>query len=629
MMEKQNDKEPIPEKVKFIDSCEEWPPPPASPGKHGFLFYLGILMDVACILAAFPFLVLAGAAARLDGRVAPPDEWYMIYAAMNAAVTLFPIAYTAIVARTIKVLATWKLERGTTVGFLEQLLASRSLVGALQILWSLRVVNLVGVMLVTLAVISPIGGQASLQMLKIKDVANMTQADVTYLTTLNGSYSEFESGTYFYEALPGMNSMYAASLTASAPVKNSTMDLWGNVKIPSLSRLAAPADHVGWQDVAPDPSLEKYSSLIGIPARGLSPDTNTSYTLETSYFDLDCSKMVNGSTAECGNSTSTNTTKPAFYCFPGSTFSFGIDEMLASSYGPTWAYINDTDREFPQRTIRFASTSMPALTVAYCRISTAYVEAAVNCTGLSCAVSRMRPSLRPHPHPHLVPFEFLYYFNGFFWQLPLATKTQAATRGSQLTEYYINDPLLPLANTYRLLVPLFNVSPRDMSIRLGQVLNSYYLASLDAWGITGMSSGSGTPVSTANAETVVDGTFRNITTASTVSTNRVLYACQWAWWAVFVVACLVMFVVACIGALLNWRTEAPDILGYVSTMTRDSPHVSVPEGGSALDGTDRARLLKELRVQLQDVRPRDGVGYLAVASLEGPAKLPVADRMYK
>lgn len=71
--------------------------------------------------------------------------------------------------------------------------------GALQILWSLRVVNLVGVMLVILAVISPIGGQASLQMLKIQDVANMTQADVTYLTTLNGSYSEFENGTYFCE----------------------------------------------------------------------------------------------------------------------------------------------------------------------------------------------------------------------------------------------------------------------------------------------------------------------------------------------------------------------------------------------------------------------------------------------
>ncbi|KAK3364704.1 hypothetical protein B0T25DRAFT_514332 [Lasiosphaeria hispida] len=199
------------------------------------------------------------------------------------------------------------------------------------------------------------------------------------------------------------------------------MDLWGNV---SLSRFAAPTDHVGWQDVPPDPSLEKYSSLIGIPTRGLSPDTNTSYTLETSYFDLDCSKIVNGSTAECGNSTSTNTTKPKFYCFPGSTFSFGIDEML-------------------------------------------------------------------------------------------------------------------------------------------------------------------------------------------------------------VLACLVMFVVACIGALLNWRTEAPDILGYVSTMTRDSPHVSVSEGGSALDGIDRARLLKELRVQIQDVRPHDGVGYLAVASVEGPAKLPVADRMYQ
>ena len=78
------------EKPTSEPKCEEvpadgtWPPQPAPLGKHGALLYLGIATDVACILAAVPFLILAGAAARLDGRVAPPDQWNTLYAAMNA-----------------------------------------------------------------------------------------------------------------------------------------------------------------------------------------------------------------------------------------------------------------------------------------------------------------------------------------------------------------------------------------------------------------------------------------------------------------------------------------------------------------------------------------------------------------
>jgi hypothetical protein len=67
-----------------VHADEEWPPESTPLGKHGILFYLGIAIDVACILAVVPFLLLAGATAKLDGRIAPHDEWQMIFAAMNA-----------------------------------------------------------------------------------------------------------------------------------------------------------------------------------------------------------------------------------------------------------------------------------------------------------------------------------------------------------------------------------------------------------------------------------------------------------------------------------------------------------------------------------------------------------------
>jgi hypothetical protein len=67
-----------------VPTKETWPPEPTPMGKHGLSLYLGIITDVACILAAIPFLVLAGSAARLDARVVSPAEWDIIYAAMNA-----------------------------------------------------------------------------------------------------------------------------------------------------------------------------------------------------------------------------------------------------------------------------------------------------------------------------------------------------------------------------------------------------------------------------------------------------------------------------------------------------------------------------------------------------------------
>lgn len=64
-------------------------------------------------------------------------------------------------------------------------------------------------------------------------------------------------------------------------------------------------------------------------------------------------------------------------------------------------------------------------------------------------------------------------------------------------------------------------------------------------------------------------------------------------------------------------------------MTRDSHYLSLAAGGSALDGTDRARLLKELQVQLKDVRAEDRTGRLAFVLMEGRLGPPVVDRTYE
>jgi len=121
----------------------------------------------------------------------------------------------------------------------------------------------------------------------------------------------------------------------------------------------------------------------------------------------------------------------------------------------------------------------------------------------------------------------------------------------------------------------------------------------------------------------------NLTTLAHMSTDKVVYVCQWGWWAVSVLACLLMMVIASVGAVLRRGLHGPDILGYVSSMTRDSPYVRLPPGGSALDGTERAWLLRHLQVQLRDVHEGRDIGRLAFASLEGGQKPFVAGRKYE
>lgn len=65
--------------------------------------------------------------------------------------------------------------------------------------------------------------------------------------------------------------------------------------------------------------------------------------------------------------------------------------------------------------------------------------------------------------------------------------------------------------------------------------------------------------------------------------------------------------------VLRTRIHAPDFLGSISALVRDSPYINKPEGGSVLDGTLLANLLGNNRVRIGDVRSEEEVGKIAFA----------------
>jgi hypothetical protein len=63
---------------------------------------------------------------------------------------------------------------------------------------------------------------------------------------------------------------------------------------------------------------------------------------------------------------------------------------------------------------------------------------------------------------------------------------------------------------------------------------------------------------------------------------------------------------------------APDILGYVSSMTIENPYTSIPGvplgSGSTLNGLERSKLLRNVRVRIGDVREAGKSGKIALAA---------------
>lgn len=91
------------------------------------------------------------------------------------------------------------------------------------------------------------------------------------------------------------------------------------------------------------------------------------------------------------------------------------------------------------------------------------------------------------------------------------------------------------------------------------------------------------------------------------------YRLNWIWMTLDFVGCVVLLVAASVAVWLRTHTLAPDIFGYVSSLTRDNPMIDVPAGGSTLNGIDRARMLKGVKVKIADVGGNDGLGRVGLA----------------
>lgn len=505
--------------------------------------------------------------------------------------------------------------------------------------------------------LSPLGGQSSLHIMTTTPLLAVYPKDIY---TFNSELpSPFESiGVPLSWLAPQMEGIYLTSLMGPPSVKHSPVDIWGNFKVPLMSQLAFnhTANETGWCNFDAFRKDIPYSSLIGIPAGGLPQKDNATFTLESSYFDVDCYDLSVSDYVEATermnvssdhNPSMKMTNRPpillespnnTFYGTNGSksSFTFGIDSYIDWEPGSLAKLRNEgmsrfvknvTGNEelfFPrkqtllfQSKLNWGNDSMPnPVAAAYCNIKRIYVESAVTCIGdpssirkPQCFITGMRDSQIPHPPADITPFLFAPILKLVADSMG---QDMGVSGGYSMTEKYINNTDTPL------LVPnipmeLNKLDKAVVSQRLTQVINTYYFGSLFPSAMVG---GLDNELPVFTVQMYAEDPFNRTVTGTVTSLVHDLYSTDFAWFSVFLVTGVIMFTAAAISSILACLTTIPDVLGYASTLTRDSLYFPHSRAGSTLDGLTRSKKFRDIKVMLGDVQNDNSVGLLAFSEAQ-------------
>ncbi|KAI1492894.1 hypothetical protein F5X96DRAFT_624158 [Biscogniauxia mediterranea] len=595
-----------------------WPTSPATVRPSASSIIADVVVDVVLLGFSVAFFAFGLLVRQYDQTPidAYPQTTNALLQATKYGPSVFPILFACVVGRAAHAILIWRLEKGTYVGTLDLLAGSTSLTSTVTSQIQMRMISLLGVILLAIWALSPVGGQASFRQLSIGPKESSEPANYTYMT-MGGNLEQYDN-TDRTTSFGIVNTLLLSSLIAPYSNRLSSVDTWGNVKIPLIETYedGSTPDSDGW--FTTDESRSVYSSLVGLPIAGLSGNyTKYSVTVETEYFYINC-PVVYGPWVEIVSNSS---------------------QWFVGTGAQMWSYDNSTERyntrpEAMTRPRQFAYQwwNPPTNMTSNCSMTTTYVEAEISCgsTPSSCSVPRLRRSRLPHP-PAAFTLIDAYWQGWNMFAHNFVNSVTAHSSYATVVSWYLVDPSNPL-DVYPNPDPATADRPTNdvYAARLGQLLNTYWTC------INGMHAVPGglTPETAFMAGTNLSSPrsayflANSSTTLGARSTSVDVVQCSYNWVVALCVASAVMILASLVHPVVRYGfTTAPDLmLNFSSLAMRDNPYVALPgstssSGGGGSSGTflgaaDRARLLKRMRVRFGDVEGASEVGRLAVASLD-------------
>jgi len=268
-------------------------------------------------------------------------------------------------------------------------------------------------------------------------------------------------------------------------------------------------------------------------------------------------------------------------------------------------------------------TPVSRANMTFCEIVTEYVDSSVECsranrnTDLECSVQKMRHTSELSVDRNLTALHISGTYRVLQY-LPSTIASYHPIEPSVLEKWLQNPPTTFGVDFSRTYDWSYEDIPLNVfSDRLAMVLNTNLLA---IFNMTIMVGSDGTSID------VRDSMWGNTTGKWTEFTAPV-YTINKTWFSLYFISAIVLLLCAAANIVLRSLIHVPDFFGSISALTRDSLFFDVPTPASGMDGTERARLLQDKWVMIQDVRPDGSVGRIAFSDDVGMVPLR-RGRMY-
>jgi hypothetical protein len=416
--------------------------------------------------------------------------------------------------------------------------------------------------------------------------------------------------------------MYQASVLAPRTTKDSPRDAWGNVKIPLIEfyKNDTRPDADGWFSVT-EHSANRYASLMGVPIQ-LNSSNFIDHRFNTSspYLYLNCPVRRKVPLSKRWTQTPYNAT--------------GVNSII--SYVVDVANITVRSLDNLENLKPVDLTYFDGLEELQCNITTTYVEVEVFCpTSSTCAVNKLRRSKLPHPPPAYTALDELDWTGHNYWrtfnQLFLTSWSDALRVGTP-QEGHLYKPYTPSLSP---LDSILNISSQVSGTRFGQLFNAYwtsmqnhdYLMTLDDFHpeqtLHTVYDENEKPenLSVNRLEALLDSnyTFYNSTRAwrmnGTASRHADIIVAHKGWVVTPGIASIVLLLISLIPPTARQLCNGPPLeVNLSSLLTRHNPYISLSSTGTSVEADDRARWLKDLRVQFGDVESQANIGSLAIGT---------------
>ncbi|PVF92565.1 hypothetical protein CPB86DRAFT_801898, partial [Serendipita vermifera] len=450
----------------------------------------------------------------------------------------------AIMGWCLKTYGRYRSERGVKLGELERVIGSQTVFSFLRFAFTFKQFDRLCIVLGILWVLSPLGGQAILRMLSMRQVAATSSEAINYFNLYANSSYDGEEGVSFDLSWKRnrVNALYISSLYAPAEVKNRTTDQWGGIKIPSIESLDF--DRQDDDGVAVGEILS-YTSLLGVPINSTAykAASKYSFSLNTTAFSAQCEQPTTFLRA----------------AFPG--YEKVRQNIFLVTHVPGHSLMGGGDEPL-------------VFVVHNCMITPNFLLAKVECHLGHCSMSRIKKLPDPDDQQVLTMLDSTAW-DRIVKELPKSTDDPLYGMTSQ-TEFYLHDPqsLYPdWGSELRAFVDFREIPIADLNRRLATILNTYYQAAISPE--VRLDARLNPPIDDASyPQDVIRATVATIHTLSPETYQR-----HWSWVIPALVASLAMLGIAITGILLEKRAIGPDIYGYVSSMTRDSPYFPLPPNG--------------------------------------------------